>query len=618
MQVYQLIYTKVPPAESPWGKSGFHTVFYPIHFLNRTEVLELEKRIHFPGSEDFDSKDTVFFQNLRGRHFLMIWNIRNLPGARDIFGRGGMFLSQGFLFPPEIWQKGGTPQELLQLVTAYRFNSLEEVLTSPRIDKKSGDLQPLEVTIGEEEYEKTLPPLSTDLERKLLIFLARMARSSKEQSELVLRGSPEKISELLNRIFSFLPNDLKVNLAWDPSLDGGNLAFYPIKIVGFKNRPPVGGHPLMVDLEAGEFQETPKTARAFSPETPLEKWLWHCPAESVRRSAIEGAHRLSCLLQESAAFSQREELLLGDCFVAVNQDEIRGAFFRRTESFLGRELTLDLAKYLTTRDMLALLVNDLPLPQLALFIEEIVLAKRLTPWNFKGTLSEALVKAGSLRLNLITKIWKGGRFEPGELRPLDSQKRLELIRYLLLGGWGDKDWFTDLLKENLDIFDSLVLRSDTQPFLARVLSEMLKRRGEFKDIADILAREGIRQKKGAAILLDEVNPWEILEQSISQGSLLDAEMNQIISWAKKARPPQGTFMYVQMFLYPKMMGMVQDYLDARIREKLLKTLILSHGYDQKDLQELGFTPIEIEKFAYLETNRRWLTKIRSLFSAKNK
>jgi len=54
---------------------------------------------------------------------------------------------------------------------------------------------------------------------------------------MLFKGSPES---LMNSLFAYIPDNLKVNLGWDPILDGGNLTFYPLKIVGFKNNPPIG------------------------------------------------------------------------------------------------------------------------------------------------------------------------------------------------------------------------------------------------------------------------------------------------------------------------------------------------------------------------------------------
>ena len=104
MQIQQLLYTKASKTDSPWNKNGYQTLGYDQNFMSRKEVLEIENRIHFPGQDVFEEKRVVFYQLINSKEYLVILYLRSLPDTKDEFGRAGMFIAHGFLFPKSIWK----------------------------------------------------------------------------------------------------------------------------------------------------------------------------------------------------------------------------------------------------------------------------------------------------------------------------------------------------------------------------------------------------------------------------------------------------------------------------------------------------------------------------------
>lgn len=608
MKVFHLIYTKVSPEESPWGKRGFHTLFYPIHFMTKADILELEKRIHFPGS-GFDRKETIFYQKIQDREHLVILHIRSLPEARDTFGRGGIFLCHGFIFPPELWRRVSTPLALFDRVKGSLFTSCEEALSSSLVDRKTGDIQPLEILERDLGSLSTiLSEPSTEFEWRMVILLNRIAGTMEESPPMLFKGEPERISALMGRLLAYIPDDLKVNLGWDPAFDGGNLTFYPLKIVGFKENGPTGGNPIRIDLETLTIEESPETSNLFLPNTPYEKWLYHCRKEAVSRERIEGAYKLSLVLESEALFPMEAVLPQRACFASVNREKIGEVFLRRCERIVGATIARHVAGILAPDSMLDLIVEDFPPAKLAKCVEDVILKNRLTPEVIKPPLPDSLMDAGSSRLRLVERVWKGEPLKPDDVKPLEREKRLELVGYLLLTAWAEKDWVIDILREDEDMLSHFLSFYETERVIEKILLRLISREGDFRGIAEFMAREVLRQDRGASLLRREIDLMEVLEGSLKKGQWDEKGMKRMISWAGERRAPERGFPYIRGFLYPTQ-GVPEEVLrDGTTKERLIECLIQHHGYKMKDFERLGFDQYELLKIEEHLKGKGWVER----------
>jgi len=590
MDVFNLIYTKVSPSETPWGKTGFHTIFYPTDLMSREDVHELEKRIHFPGTEAFREKETVFYQRIQGEYHLVILHIRTLPDARDTFGRGGVFLCHGFIFPPELWRSMPAPLTLFKLVKSEIFTSREEVLSSSLVNKKTGDIRPLKISRNKLSGLATgLPHLSRETEWKLVSLLNRLANTTDQKPVILLKGEARQISAFMNNVAAYVPDDLKITLGWDPAFETGNLAFYPLKMVGFRyDRPMAGGNMIEINVESLAVQESPETAHFFIPQTPCEKWLSHCRKEADSKEQVEKAYNLSLLLETGASFTRDEVLAERSCFVSANQEQIKEIFFKRRREILGESMTGYVENNLICESMLDLLIENFPLEKTAADVEEAIFRHRLTPKKVKIQNMDSLAEAGTKRLRLVKRVWEKESVTPDDLNGLGRKEKEEFIRYLLTTEWTNKDWTTNLLKEDEQIFDKLLSYDDTADTLKQAISQVVRREKGFAKIRKIMFGEVLGQHKGFAVLRQDISLTDVLEDIFKERLPDKQEMAKIISWAKNKKPPEGDFPYIKAFLYPKH-GIPDDILKNEVvGERLTACLIQYHKYGVRDFEKLGF------------------------------
>ncbi len=146
MDIQQIVYTKINDGESPWGKSDFHTAFYPINIMTEQDISELERKIYVHDLVLMSGKKVVFYQKIMQEYYLVLLFFTNLPDDEDSFGRCGIFLVHGFLFPQALWQQSLSPMDLSALVLEHVFSSRDDLLDSDSINRKTGNIHPLNVT----------------------------------------------------------------------------------------------------------------------------------------------------------------------------------------------------------------------------------------------------------------------------------------------------------------------------------------------------------------------------------------------------------------------------------------------------------------------------------------
>jgi len=618
MNVFQLIYTKVTPEESPWKKVDFHTVFYPIELLTKHDVFEIEKRIHFPQIKEFKEKKTLFYQRLQDKDYLVILHIQSLPEARDTFGRGGIFICHGFIFPEELWKKSPSITKLFELVKGSLFTNREDVLSSPIVDRKTGNIQAL--NIPEERLKSlpnVLPEISTEFEWKMIVLLNRLANMRVEdRPALLFKGEPESVSGFMNKLIAYIPDDYKLVMGYDPAFDNGNLTFYPIKIVGFKHISPTGGSPIRIDMETLKIEESPETSKFFIPYTPYERWLTYCRNEIVSKEQIEEAYNLSLILETETIIPTTKPMLSQRAgFVSINKEMIEGVFLKRCASILGETIARHLIPVLTSERMLDLIIEGIPPARLVKDVEDVILKNRLT----QISLPESVIEIGSYRLGLIKRLWKEEALRYDDLKPLEENQRLEFIRYILLAGWSNKDWVLDILRKDREIFSYLLSSYETEKVIKELLLRLILKDKEFKEIGELILKELTSQRKEFDCLRKEIDFIEILEDSLKRKRIWEAEeIKRLILWAKKRRPPEIKFPYIKAFLYPRY-GIPSDILkDRTTKERLLYWLIQYHGFKIKDLEMLGFDKDTLLKTAEQWKGIGWLERVKGILGLRRK
>ncbi|MEN3039245.1 MAG: hypothetical protein ABDI07_08880 [Candidatus Kryptonium sp.] len=610
MKVYNFVYTKVAPEESPWRKKDFHTVFYPIELLTREDLLEIERRIYFPTSTEFNEKKTVFYLKIKGEYYLFILHINNLPEARDIYGRGGIFLCHGFMFPETLWRDFNSPKDLFELVKNSVFKSREAVLSSPLVDKATGNISPIIIDLTDKYPvpSRSLPEINSEFEKQLIILLNNFARERKPA--IVIKGEPDSIFELMNKLIAYIPQELKPNIGWDSAFDNGNLTFYPLKIVGFKEHLPLGDNPIYIDLLTQRIEITQELKWVFMPHTPYERWLYHCLKESKTYEHIEQAYRLSLILEGRKASG--ELLSERDGFVSCNREEIINGFLKSASKIIGEELANFISYNLKPGELLELLIEDLPLSKIALIIEKIVIKHNFTPKAIKFKFSEPLIKHASKRLKLILNLWQGEPISPSDLETLRREERIELIKYLISTAQLKKENLIEILKLNEDIFDTLFSSPEIGKEIEKLLFELIASQREFRGIENFLFERILNKKQVFAFLNNQINLMDVLEEFVKDNLMDEEKMNILISFAKKTKLLCKEYPYITSFLYPKK-GVSEEILkNKKTRERLLFILAVYHKYKDDDLKELGFDEDEISKIKKRQRDKSLIEKIRKL------
>lgn len=585
MNVYPFIYTKVSPGASPWGKQGFHTVFYPVALLGRSEIARLETHIHVPEGLDFEHKQTVFFQRLADEDHLVIIDIRTLPEARDQHGRKGNVLGQGFLFPPALWQATPEPLTLLTLVEGVLFPNPEAMLNSSRIDRATGNIDAITVTQEQlAALPKTLPPLLGDFELRLAILLNRWARLPAPPFPLLIKGKAAAVGAVLSRLAAYVPNVLKPRLGWDPTLDGGNLTHYPLRIAGFSQQAPQGGNPFKVCLTDQTLDERQEFMAYTRPHAPYEWWLERCPAEAVTTERREQAYRLACFLSEGAAATAADLQGL-ECFASANADLIGQRLMERCGARLGDILARCPSSTLPELAALALLIEDLPPQRLAPLVEDAILQHELTQRDIEPRLLTHLAGTDSAVLLLLQRVWAKAALQREDLARLPPDLQVRLVRYLAATE-GSRPWLTALLQENETFFDACLLSPRSAAAVHTMVVDALTSNKDLRAVAPfldrLLAREHIDSRT----------------------------MARIVARTRRQPCPARCPPYVQAFLYPEA-GIPPDVIsDTRLHPRLLECLMEQHGFGVKALTELGFPAETVEQFEQATTIRTAARRLR--------
>lgn len=455
--VYQLVYTKVPPGESPWNIMDFHTVFYPVDVISGGDVNDIEKMIHKPQVDGFKEKFTVFFKEISGKDYLAVLYTIDLPDDRDVFGRGGLFLCHGFLFPPELWMEAQTPISLFDLVEDHVFTGLEVLLDSEMVDKSKGSIRP--ICIGNYSPSKVdWPPLSDRFKLKMVFYLFKAARGYHELPNLILYGCSDDVSGLLDELFFYIPDELKVNLGWDSAFDGGTLYNYPLKVVGFNEERPYGGEQILVDLSTGKIDHPSALNHLFHPESAYEKWLESCN-ETLSKKDIEAAYRLSLLLEGE------EEVPIGDSmpvlrsFAQVNRGLVESLFSEKFLDTFGLEVC-----GVSPEVMLEFIIEGVHSTSIVKTVESLVIDNSLIDEEINLPTE---ITSRSKILDIIQRIWYGLDVSD-DFGALEAEEQCDIIIYLIKTGlllnydvWDDFEG-NDLLRDWIDLIE-VFSKTDNSP-----------------------------------------------------------------------------------------------------------------------------------------------------------
>ena len=438
MNVYRMIYTRLNPEDSPWGKRDFHTVCYSTEFIRDKDLYEFERRIYFDPSEGIAQKYVVFFLEVHAQTCCVMLDVRNLPEDRDNFGRAGLFLVQGFVFPPEIWQQVANPNAFIPFMQQHCFANRQELLASGAIDMKTGHIACVPLTLPASAHQ--LPPLRSAFEQELFQLMYWHAQAKAQP--LLVEGKWQDVHDLLSRLVAYLPNALKRQIAWDPAFDGGAVAHSPIAIVGYQAAQPPAVNPIVIDLASHHIANRP----TLPPPDAFLNWVLHCHEQITHKHQLEEMFALSEFLHARA--SRAPDMQACDaCFVAVNTAFIESKYAKTVTTRFDAKLAAQIEPFLTPPVKLRLLMSDFPAHQIAEFAEQAILNRQLTRKDLP--IPQELKAHGSPVLRAIFNIWDGHADLSEHLNPDEARK---FLNYLVHSAWQTEKWVYELaLRLNVSV-----------------------------------------------------------------------------------------------------------------------------------------------------------------------
>ena len=530
LELAQLIYTKVPPERSPWKKSGFHTVLYTQGAFDKKDLLELESKLHYPGQGVFEEKLVIFPQKLStGPHWLVVF-VRSLQ-SRDEFGREGVFLAHGFALPEAQAQQIADFRTLIEALRPFVLASTEALLAHPEADWEAGHLPKRGVTLSEAVGPEANLPTLGPRERRLLPLLQYIAEQGTNNDALVVKGPPAEVTASLCVALAWLPRALRVRLGFDSGFDGGKLFFFPLKVVGYSQTPPTTGDPLRVDLATQVVEAHQRLAAAAQPTTYYSRWLQVHDAP-LRQGQIETTYQLASFL-EGTGRELPNPLELLPSFVTANLSALKATFLQRAAQQVGEPWAQRFAEGEAPEELLGLILNNVVGGSFARRVEHLILRQGLTPADIRAPLPEGFVPAGAVRLQLLMRLWRGGKLTPDDIKTVPEAERRELLDYLSRSEYRKQPWVYGLLQEEPQLLGRLLQAEDTASGLTAWLSGQFG--GAYATVKHLLAEAVVHQQALGALATP--NAWpEVLDRHLAQHGWSARLHRPLVALAKSLSP----------------------------------------------------------------------------------
>ena len=600
--VQQFVYANVEEEDSPWGERGFQTLFYPVDLMDKRKRMDVENRIHFPVLEGVETKDTVFFISLNGEPFLSIFHFTSLPEEVDSFGRGGKFISHGFLFPPSLWKRVPAPFDLFSLVRHYLFTTTKDALNSPMVNRQNGNIAPISLCEDDIQNLERVPVLQDEFHRQMALVLNDFAKRGEKAVPVLVRGRPDGVSALLNSVLPWVPSPHRPEIGWDPCYEKGNFSFFPLNIVGFREGRPTTAESVLIDLSTGEI-----TGWKGKPETPFEKWIASSPSDEVTPVQIDACGAFSDLLMGSIQppiSPEYQDIPSG--FVKANAEEVERAFEEEMASRTGSIASI-MARTLSNMEKAELLAKGFPEDILVERTMKAVLKSSMRPGGKDLSSLSALAKAGPAMFQIMARVWNGDSPVYLDLKDLSPEERFTIVRYWVLTEDETAGWLSDILRSDRKIAERLYREEETRIRIEKCLLSLISLNrdalGIEQCILDFYSYEG-----RALDILDGIEDVSgIVERYLETVRWDDKSFNALLSW--KHRNPMTAALRMPLFLKPaqseRHLPFTRSFLEPESgvdpailkspdhRPVLLDTLIKFHGFEFDRLEELGFDHVEI-------------------------
>lgn len=477
VDIPQFLYTRVNAAQSPKKKEGFQFLAATEGFPDKKTQMEIECRLHYPGSGIFKSKTTGF--TMRGQQG---WNLillfyTDLPEARDAAGRSGIFLVHGFSLPLLDDHAGLLADDIALLLVPHVCRTYENALSMG----ENGTLPPIQI-----KFSPNADNLSvTDRQAWIWVQAGLMAPANGQAIAWQHDGDRSPLQ--MPGMMLSLPLALIEKLSWDDAFDNGKLHFSPVRLTGWKETLPTTGQPLIIEKSGSPRAPLPQWWADLQ-QHPYFNWLINSTWVPNSRSECEAIFAAGRFLAGDLD-TLPDTLAIPDQFFTMNDTAVRGRF----RQLAGRVLPTGIAEMLTQKEqpeiLAQLLRKNFPPDRLAFELEKHL---RTSPVEFSPETIRMLpapVKAASPLFELLAKTPESWTHE--ELTNLDDLAVADWAfackkypQALLMLCLTHATWYTMLADAEKDITEDkleTLIPSHLRPLGNRFLRFMLKNSPRSKD-----------------------------------------------------------------------------------------------------------------------------------------
>lgn len=608
-EIQQYFYTRLPKDQSPRNKYGFQSVFVPEKFQDRSFILELESRIHFPEYDTFEEKSVVFYRDIDGAKHLVIFWMRLLPDARDEQGRGGIFMVQGYIVPPEIHQMVQRPLTLLYgVLEKYLFIDREDALNSPLADREAGLIKPLVLSADDMALlSQEEPGGELQLwEKQLLSFMIKQTRGEMEDWVLALKGDPKPVESVLNKLAGFMPSEVREQVGWDPAFDGGKIFFSPFKTFGYSKAEPVTGRPMIFDLATLSFLDSSLFHRLLSMDDPFDRYINSRLTTETTQEQIDATYKMATSLMQGIGVP--EGMVLEGDFAELIDELARNYLETAVVPLTKGAWASRLKNALSLQEVCELLNLKLEASKLAAGLEKTIIAQGIVPVMVEWELPKGIVAKGTPRLQMLNCMWTEQEPQATSLRKIPQPGLLEAFRLFAATPLVKKKWFFPLLAQFPGVFHRMVEDTSFREITVKWLNKQVPR--SHRPMKEELVNFMLNQNR-LDHLAKEDRDWNVLlEDFIRETRYSDKELKKALAIAEKTGLSPQKSPLLDAYAFPKEDMPAYISRNDELRSRFSHALIIAHDYSRKELRKLGFSDSEITRA--IRWRKGIVNKIRTL------
>jgi len=568
MNIHQHIYTKVSAEKSPHKKNGFQSLYYPIEFLPKKNVLDIESKIHFNGTEGI--RKSVFFEKIAEDYHLIISYMVPLPDMKDEFGRSGMFLVHSFLFPSAVWNSWAHPLQADAYLSKIHVKNFQEIESYEGVNKQTGDLAPLE--IPESAWNQNVNAAVLDMNEKLMFnVLYRIALKESDTLALAIQGKPQEIEQVLDRLVSRLPKPLWHRIGWHSAFDEGKIFFFPLKIVGFEKSKPITGEPVTFVLENDAFESGQQAL--LKPTSTFQNWVLTSAFDKENMDSINRIYELSEFLEDRRDIPQQPHLL--ESFLQANDKEFNRLLSNKLQSIVGNEWADILSKFASPVESVQLMLESMNKSSIVHLLEKISLQQNID--LRKHNIPNVLMAYLTPELQFLQKVFQDKAEYPllFDTKPFKIGQIIKYLIHLKLNKYAWQTWFhypkAEITEQEIiDSFKEYIAELSKTP----------------KAIQPYLAETIYKDKRFSECLQGNWNWAEILDQTLSQKGW-DLNIFPVLkSWAEKNNIRNEHLPWLECLIYA---GKPSRIIIEQASESVIICWIKYHKMKTKEIIDKGFS-----------------------------